>query len=430
VSFYYLTAFQHWSGNYNATWTSETTPQSTIQWYYSDLWILSSAFASSGPLYFYSDYQNSETGYSSSHVSVVDFGAAGITIENAEFDGVNIVFDYDGTLYDCNFTDNAFINSTSATTATISGNSIFADETYLSCLTAGVTFQVVIDQPSTVTMTDTFGIFGNVVFVNSGTFNFNSNAELYFDANSFWVNMGLMRVYGYSNDYIVGSTFPGSGTGTGTLVNMGTIQFESSGGLNWEAGTGEFYQSNSGVLKYIYGVGADPYYPQFADIALDGYIGIYFASGYTPSTTGITLFTWKASDYTSDPQNIWAGDITVSTNDNAHTIPSPQQSCYDPTGGYAYLYPISGGLCSSQSSGYVTFSNPSPTGGVVSAITNPTVTALLAQTPPCGAHSANTNCGQNVGISTNNPSTGSGSIIPVSISFLMSCLAYLYFSTF
>jgi len=280
-------------------------------------------------------------------------------------------------------------------------------------------------------MTNEFGILGNVVFVNSGTFIFDSNGDLYFDAAAFWINMGLMRVINHSNDYIIGSNFGGVATGAGTMINMGTIQFESLGGFNWEAGTGNFYQTDSGVMKYIYGVGSDPSYPQFADVALDGYIGVYFATGYTTSSS-YTLFTWKASDYASDPQSMWTGDLTVSTNDNAHTIPSPQQSCYDPTGGEAYLYPISGGLCSSQSSGYVTFSNPSPTGGVTSGITNPpaTVTSLLAQTPPCGAHSANTACGQNVGISSNGPATSSGSIVPVSISFLMSCLAYLYFSTF
>jgi hypothetical protein len=428
---FYYSIFQDWGGSYTSTWTGETTPHQTIQWYACDVWLMSSSFTNMGPLYFYSP-SSSSYDYLSTGVNMVVFNVIGVNVTNGTFDGVNVLFNANGTCTNAYFTDDTFINSTMATQATLGGASTLSNS-FLVCMNPAVKFQVIVASGSSLHYIGTNGLFGTAVLVNQGTLVFESNDDMYMDVSAFWINLGLMNVISYNLDYIKGSYFPSLTTPTavGTWINAGTIQFYSNGGLDFEQGSGNFYQLSTGVLSFLYGVPTATSTPgsvQFADIALDGHIGIYFAPGYTPSTYQ-TLFTWKASDYTSAPNNMWSGSATVSSNDQAHTVPSPQQSCYDPTGGTAYAYPISAGLCSSQGTGYVTFSN-SIAGGVSSLITDPTIMMIASQPPTCGAGMG---CGQDVGISSNPPPSNgksSGSILPISFSLFVSLLAYLYFSSF
>jgi len=152
-------------------------------------------------------------------------------------------------------------------------------------------------------MINTFALTGSVTLINNGTWYFNSNSDLYFETTAYWINLGLLEVINYYNDFIQASTFPGAGTGVGTVVNMGTIEFSNTGGLNFYDGTGTFRQCSDGILKFNFNgtsiPGTQNYPPQ---IYLAGYIGVAISSDFLISSGGDIVFNWKPADNTAIPQ--------------------------------------------------------------------------------------------------------------------------------
>jgi len=145
-------------------------------------------------------------------------------------------------------------------------------------------------------MTSYFALFGSVKLVIVGTWVYDSSSSLYFDANAFWINLGLMSVVNHANDYIQKSTFPTISpppANVGIMVNYGTIEFSAGGGLNFYDGTGSFRQGKNGFMKFEYG-DSDSGSVTFAEVMLEGWIGVYFSDSYTISSLGNSglFFSW------------------------------------------------------------------------------------------------------------------------------------------
>jgi len=234
----------------------------------------------------YDDYDLTSPPYS------VIFNTTNVNVTNAHFVASNILFLYDGWLFNCNVTYYALLNSTaSGVHAYFIGDnnvdgSVFAG--------VGTDFIVQVETGASVKMTGTFALTGSVTLINNGNWIFSSNSELYWDADAYWVNLGLMEVINNSNDYIKGTYFPGLTTRSevGTLVNMGTIDFKNNGGLNFYQSSGKVRQCKNGIIKFAFDDTGVPGTVTLPDIALDGYVGVYYGGNVKPYSSGQQIFTW------------------------------------------------------------------------------------------------------------------------------------------
>jgi len=138
-----------------------------------------------------------------------------------------------------------------------------------------------------------FSLYGSVTLVNDGVWVFDSNSNLYWDKQAYWVNIGLMTVTRSSNDYIQYSTFPTispPALEVGTMVNYGTIEFVSGGGFNFYSNNGLFFQGRGGVIKFEFG-DSNSGNVQFGEVELYGYVGVYYSAGYDVGS-GKSFFDW------------------------------------------------------------------------------------------------------------------------------------------
>jgi len=322
LEFYEIAQFNIYGGSFWGSWVGTAgSPVPSIEWYGVDVVFQNGAGGDAsgagavtfnGVVEFDSYYTQGFTGtYSSPPPNALIFNTTGVTVSNALFSGVNIVFLHDGWIADSNFTSNTLVNSSS----TVSGvhaylvGSIWCDNSGVAGI--GTDFTVEVEAGATLTMTSDFALLGSVTLINNGTWIFKSNSDLYFDAAAYWVNLGLLQVVTYSNDYIRGSTFDQTTvTDVGTVVNMGTIEFSSGGGLNFEYNTGTFLQCANGVLKYSFDGTTTPGTQNYPPtIKLDGYVGLAIATGYTIPTYGVTVFSWVPKDVTAIP----SGDVSFIT---------------------------------------------------------------------------------------------------------------------
>jgi len=223
----------------------------------------------------------------------------------------------------------------------------------------GTDFIVQVEYDAIVTMQNTFSIYGSVTLINNGTWIWDSNDEMYWDSVAYWVNLGLLVVVNYANDWIRGSSFPGLTTVTsvGTLVNMGTLQFNNSGGFYYYDQTGNFYQCSTGIIKLGYTLTTQPGQIRLAGLYLDGYIGCSFSPDFSEIALPYTVLTWKPTDPTAIP----SGDITILASGLSALLDlnfcfsktgtgtlyqrSAQPLC--PNDAYQVLDPFTGGACSS-----------------------------------------------------------------------------------
>jgi hypothetical protein len=443
IYFYYLVDFIHNDGGFNSTWTMSTSPEATIQFYNSNFWI-NGPFWSMGPTYYYSSNTNTLSGPSSTPPSMVVVNVAGTTIPWAEYYGVNIVINYDAWLQDSIFNTYCFLNSTTSTTAWITGKSYFINYMGILSSTPGTTFQVIVAPTATVTIDQTLylGLIGSVLFINQGTIQFYTSLQLYAGPSSIIINQGLINLNRTVN--FQASSYPGEGATTGTFVNSGVIDVTTSGGsiYYYSSGQGDFYQCDGGSLNYAYGFPTPsdyPYYSTFFKVHPDGYLGLHIADGYT--VTSQTLFYWDSASYTGKlPFEIWEGDISSTVNDE-NLAPSLYQICYDYSSGVAYLYPVElPKTCSDYSSSYDSLSNLSPSGGVcskleVDAAGNDTpAKVFLTMDARCSVDGLKLNpdasCHTFDAGTPATASPSSGSTTTISFTFFVSCLAYLFFSTF
>jgi hypothetical protein len=389
--------FNHYGGWFKSTYSFESNPRPTIIWYNSDVFfgIGADVTAFNGPVEFYSTNTISPSGYAASTPSRVVFDTPGLIISNALFNGVDILFNYDGWIRDSNITNFSTLNGTenSFAIAYLTGE-ISLQNTFL--VTGISQFQVIIEDGAKVSLTSNFGLLGNLLFINNGTLIYNSRSDLYWDATATWVNLGLLEVINYDNDYIRGSVFPGlyEPTNVGTLINRGTIQFTSGGGFYYFDGTGKFLQCNQGVMKYGYGTPTSESYPslsRFAEIAIDGYIAVYIDEWTQRSFE--TLFSWQPGHYKNNTKKMWFGSVTLLT--RYHYIPkSPQILCFDPSAGYGYLYATDDGLCYPP---YVPVANRFISGDACSRVSH----KIMKMIPSCPVGA---NCGLDTGIPNMRPS--------------------------
>jgi hypothetical protein len=243
-----------------------------------------------GAVSFESDTTQYFTGFSSTPPNSITFNTTGVTVSNAVFDSMNIYFFESGTLMDCNITSYSILNTTETDIiAHITGtNNIVTGSTF-----AGIdtNFVVQVEEGTTMTMPAEFHLLGSVTLRNYGTWVYESSAYLYFDEVAYWINLGLMTVETYSNDYIRGTQFYSSTyTEVGTFVNMGTLQLLSGGGLNFEQESGTLIQCKNAITKIQYGP-TNPGTITLPTIIFEGYIGILIEGDATPSD-GTTIFTF------------------------------------------------------------------------------------------------------------------------------------------
>jgi len=315
LQFDYIAGFNIYGGDFIGGWiiSSGGSTYAAIQWTGTDIVFQAGAGGDStgagavtfeGAFLIQSYYTQSFSDYSTEHINSVTFNTTGVTISNAELNGANIVFLYDGWLSNCNITNYALVNSST----TVSGvhayfvginkvdNAVFAG--------VGTDFIVQVEYEATVTMVDEFALTGSVTLINNGTWVYDSNGDLYFDVQATWINLGYFQDIQYYNDYIKGTTFPGlsASTDVGTIINMGTLEFTNGGGLNFEEGTGTVRQCPNGVIKLGFTTSSAPgsiTLPNSANLYLDGYVGYSVSSDYTISSSGIELYSWIPADPTA-----------------------------------------------------------------------------------------------------------------------------------
>jgi fermentation-respiration switch protein FrsA (DUF1100 family) len=364
LRFYFLGGFNIYGGSFKGGWIASGST-ATIVWYGSDVVFQNGAGGDStgagavsftGYVLFQSYYTQSGTDYSSSPINVVAFNCSGVTVANAELNGVNVVFYYDGWLSGVNVTNYGFINSsTTGVHAYFVGNSIVSNAVFAGL---GTNFIVQVQFGATVTMLNEFAIYGTITVINNGTWIYNSNSDLYFDAVAYWVNLGVFSVINYANDWIRGSSFPGLTTPTsaGTIVNMGTITFSAGGGFYFYDATGTFLQCSNGIIKLNFTLTTQPGQLRLAACEIDGYIGAAFSSDYSETALPVTVLTSIPSDPTALPSGdvSFSGsglsllDLTVCYSETGSVTfykRSDQPLC--PTDEYQNLVPITGGACGS-----------------------------------------------------------------------------------
>jgi hypothetical protein len=262
-------------------------------------------------------------------------------------------------------------------------------------------------------MNSYFALTGSVTLINNGTWIFDSSSYLYWDVNAYWVNLGLLSVIKYSNDYIQGTQFPGSSTysDVGTLVNYGTIEFTQSGGLNFQQGTGTFKQCKHGILKFGYVEGGTPGSVTLPNIEIDGFIGFAFDDEATVPTSGTTLFSFVESDTGELPFGSFTGLFDTITK-GPGLIDDSRLVCFDKTGSVSVYDLIDEKICPDGE--YQTLL-PHVTGDSCSDLPDE-IKALedLARCP------AGANCGIDTGAPAGEPSPTSANTVAVSLAFLVS----------
>jgi hypothetical protein len=372
-----------------------------------------------GPISFYSVNTQYFTDYSTTPPNSLTFNATGLTVSNSVFSGTNIVFLFDGWIQDCNITSYSLVNSSSTVSgihAYLTGSNILND-----AVVAGVNtdFIVQVEDGSTTTMNSEFALTGTVTLINNGTWVYDSGDYLYFDVQAYWVNLGLMNVINHYNDYIYGTEFPGLSTYTdaGTMVNMGTIQFSNTGGLNFQQATGTFYQCNHGIMKFGYGSDftTTPGTVTLPHVKLDGYIGIYNSDPTVP-LDGTELFSWIFD--ASDSEGLFTGNVGL--------VVSPsltQKICYEDTATSGpvslYAYPLLTTTDILCPSGYSLYVSLDPTDVCSSLPASITALEGVASCP------AGNNCGFDTGVPAGEPSPASASTLAIPFAFLVSLVCLL-----
>jgi len=335
VQFYY-SIINVYAGSFTGTiLNTETTP--SINFYYSDVVLQQGANDNFNVVSFTSGSTQSSTIYpSSTPPNILLFNSTDdITVSNSTFSGTNIVLSKNQWFSNINLTNYAMVNITANdVTAYFNGGNYFEDAILIGLGTNGI-FEVA--KEATVTMTDYFSIYGGVTLINYGTWIYDSSDYLYFDVAAYWVNLGLLSVIRASNCFIWGSQFPNlsARTDAGTIVNYGTIQFTSGGGLNFQDGTGSFYQCDNGIIKLAYGypdAGTNPGTITLPEtLGLDGYLAILYDN--TDSSAATTIFYWKENA----DNTIFDGSIDVVVKGDGDKFITPF-ICFDPTSGYAQIY--------------------------------------------------------------------------------------------
>jgi len=201
------------------------------------------------------------------------------------------------------------------------------------------------------------------------------------------------------------------------MVNMGTIQFSNTGGLNFQQATGTFLQCNHGILKFGFGSAftSAPGYVTLPNIEMNGYIGIFNSDTTTP-LDGTQLFTWIFDS--TDSVGLFKGNVGL--------VVSPsltQKICYQNTqtsGAVAlYTYPLlttTDVLCPSGYSLYVSIDTSDVCSGLPNYITD------LESEASCPAGN---NCGFDTGVPTGEPTPASASTLAIPFAFLVSLVCLL-----
>jgi len=281
--------------------------------------------------------------YSDPAPNTVIYNTTGVTISSSQFDNsINIVFLAEGYLEDCNITDSAMVNSSSTVSNVIAhfiGVNNYIDGAIFAGF--GTNFVIKVDKDSYVTMTGVFSLYGPVILVNDGTWVFNSNSDLYWDKEAYWVNLGLLTVTTSSRDYIRYSTFPTVSPPemvVGTMVNYGTIEFVSGGGFYYFSENGSFRQGKNAITKFQLGDSASGSVQLGGPNVLYGYIGVYYSAGYDLSSLGDSFFSWKIP-----ADDIPIGDLKfVATGPDYLNVPisTVQIVCFSETDLKAKVYNI------------------------------------------------------------------------------------------
>jgi hypothetical protein len=247
-------------------------------------------------LYFDSTTSQSTTNFNTVPPKTVIFNTTGVTVSNAEFSSINIVFLYDGTLQDSNLTDYAVVNTTvSGVHAYFTGECYFVSYVIFSAYDSTDFIIKVVDYESSfIHISAYIYFFGPVTVINNGTWSIEGGGwYTYWDTNAYFVNLGVFDVQDYH--YITGISFPGlaATSAIGTLVNMGTVQFTDGGYFTYQDATGSFRQCSHGILKFDYET-TDAGESVFGKIFINGYIAALYRDTFTFSSFyGEDLFSWK-----------------------------------------------------------------------------------------------------------------------------------------
>jgi hypothetical protein len=351
VIFYEIDQFNHYSGNYTGTYVSSTTdtyPEATIQFRDTNFNIegvddddntdASETFL--GPTYYYSSSSNSYY-YYGSDVKRVVLNTTNINLAWARFEGVNILFNYNGTIRDSNFTSYATVNSTSGSTAFINGTNVLYSLLAFAAVNPGDALNVVIQNGAVLTSygsSANLGIYGNTIFINNGQFN-DGDIRFYLDETAWLFNYGLITLA--NSDYLILST---SGfennpnpTTVGNVVNRGTIELIESSTFSYYE-TGVYHQCSDGAIKYGIGLtSGSSSTPSitFKETRLDGYFLLYLGDNYDLTNYYYTaLFSY---DYSASSAKDVVFDGSFSTQVTWETGTAIVLVCVYKTTGYVYI---------------------------------------------------------------------------------------------
>jgi len=269
-------------------------------------------------------------------------------------------------------------------------------------------------------MNDYFALTGTVTLINNGTWIFDSNSYLYWDVDAYWVNLGLLSVINYSNDFIQGTQFPGTKpvTDVGTLVNMGTIEFKNSGGLNFNQATGTFKQCKHGILKFGYGVdstGTSPGSIKLPSIEIDGFIGFALGDDASVPSSGEALFSFVPEASGELPFGSFTGLFDTITN-GPGVIDSSRIVCFSKDGSVAVYSLIDDKICPDGEYQTLLPNVGSACSGLPDGIKN------LEDTASCPAGA---NCGIDTGAPAGEPNPNSAHSLAVHLAFLVSLVCLL-----
>jgi len=435
LGFNYIDAFNIWSGSLEGYWVDPTTV--SIQFYGSNVVFQAGAGGDDTGVgavtikYVEFGSSISQYGtYSDPPPNAVIYNTTGVTISNSQFDSsINIVFLAEGYLEDCNITGSAMVNSSSTVSGVVAhfiGVNNYVDGGIFAGI--GTDFIIKVDKDSYVTMYNTFYLYGSVTLVNDGTWEYNSGSDLYWDAQAYWVNLGLITVIRASNDYIRYSTFPSIAPPdavVGTMVNYGTIEFVSGGGFYFYSQTGSFRQGKNGIIKFELG-DSDSGSVQFAEVVLYGWIGVYYSAKYSVSTSGDVFFTWK-----TPADDVPTGSISFTASGPDYLgldISTVQIVCFSKTSLNAKVYNIKD-LLSQYSSPFCPTGETQILSGTGDGNDDlPDNIKALEDTGSCPANADNP-CGSiDTGkISSGNPPGSAGNVNVASLAFIIVSLICLLF---
>jgi len=280
-------------------------------------------------------------------------------------------------------------------------------------------FTVQVDEAATVTMNNYFYLIGTITLINNGVWIYDSSSYMDFNVDAYWVNLGLMQVINYSNDYIQGTYFPGLSTATdaGTMVNMGTITFSNHGGLDFQYGTGTFLQCKHGIMKWGYGVdGTNPGSVTLPSITIDGFIGFYFESASDVPASGSSLFDFVPEKDGNLPFGSFTSLFDTVTK-GPGVLDSPRIVCFS-AGGSVDLYGLVDDVKCPQD--YYQTLLPIAVGNACSDL--PASIKNLEDTASCPAGA---DCGIKTGSPAGEPNPNSAHSLAVHLAFLVSLVCLL-----